>query len=80
MNNMKQTLKVVKVSNAVFVQSVHSVSCSKEEQKQIKDALKIISKVEKILKIDKMADWTMLSDYRFTKNGFDVTVKQGACG
>lgn len=58
------------------------LECSKDEQTQIRNALAVMSKVEKVMNINRRgADWTMYHSFHFDKDGIvSVVLEQGACG
>lgn len=78
---MKKIGERIRGQSAVAITKIVSVQCIEEERRQLRNALAIVAKAENALKVDrKHADWTMIHSYRFTENGFEVTVDQGACG
>jgi len=78
---MKKIKQISENYGAIHSRRVYLLDCTKEEKQQLKDALAMFAKIEKILGVKrKNADWTMLHSYGFNQDGVYVTVDQGACG
>jgi len=59
------------------------IECSKDELREVRQALAVLAKVEKATGLKRrIADWTMIHNYRFLdRDGrLMVTIEQGSCG